>query len=182
MDSTQAPSTGQNGGKPAYTRFLRPPWPKGVSGNPSGRASDGGGAKDAPLRKLLRAKAKRRSELKRLVESWWDAACNGSDVAREQILKRLDPLLDDPAAGRQVLTGLLLELKVGDGPVTQVRGLVGSSEGELRGSEALGVPIGGLDDPRILDGTPSEGQVPGSSMIPGPSETPSPWPEASGSA
>lgn len=97
---------------------LRPPWKPGQSGNPSGLAKDGLSAKEAPLRRMLRAHSRRRRNLKLLVETWWEAACCGDSQAREQILKRLDPITEDPTAGRTVLTGIKLELTPGGASLT----------------------------------------------------------------
>ena len=158
MENTSEHATAQDGAKTDHRRFLRPPWPKGVSGNPSGRASDGGGSKDAPLRKLLRAKARKRSELRRLVDGWWDAACEGDAQAREQILRRLDPVLDDPAQGRTVLEGLRLELREGKASVTLVRG-----QG-----------VAALPGPSDADSETSESRAGGLTMEASESQTPTP--------
>ena len=133
-ESTPETITAENGAKLSRTRFLRPPWPKGVSGNPSGRTKAGEGTKDQPLRALLRAKARKRSELRRLVDALWERACDpdnpSGNGAMEQILKRLDPVLDDPTQGRTILEGLKLELREGKASVTLLRGRQASSDAE----------------------------------------------------
>ena len=149
MDSTQAPITGENGGKLPHTRFLRPPWPKGVSGNPAGRAADGGGSKDHPIRATLRKRLAKRRALQRFVDTWINAACSGDSAAREQILKRLDPVLDDPAAGRTVLEGLRLELTHRGATLSMGRLERPAAGQELGGSSVIGVPEGGLVAPQI---------------------------------
>ena len=120
---------------------LRPPWAPGRSPNPSGRAKDGLDARDAPVRALLRRKLAKRRELHRFVNAWIEAAIKGDSTAREQILKRLDPVLDDPAQGRTVLEGLRLELREGKASVTLVRGqgvaaLPGPSDADSETSES----------------------------------------------
>lgn len=90
------------------------PYRPGQSGNPSGLAKDGLGSKDHPIRATLRAKLAKRRALHRLVDTWIDAACDGDSAAREQILKRLDPVTTDESTGRQVVfEGLRLELPDG---------------------------------------------------------------------
>jgi hypothetical protein len=121
-ESTDQASTGHDGAiiprKHPGLANLRPPWRKGQSGNPSGLASDGKGSKDHPIRAQLRAKLAKRREVRRLVETWWEAACNGDSKAREQILERLDPIEKDSAQGKVILEGLRLELTAHDGSTT----------------------------------------------------------------
>lgn len=110
-----------------------PRWAPGVSGNPSGKAKDGGSSKDAPIRRALQKRAQRARELSRFVDSWWEAACAGDAQAREQILKRLDPIIEESEAGRQILTGIKLELSPGKASVQLLQ-----AGGHENGSPLLG--------------------------------------------
>lgn len=93
---------------------LAPRFLPGRSGNPSGLAKDGGSSKEAPIRAKLRARLAKRRALERLVDTWISAACDGDSAAREQILKRLDPITDAGTDARQVVfEGLRLELPNG---------------------------------------------------------------------
>ncbi len=133
--------TASDGSKPKRYAGLRPPWRPGQTGNPRGLARDGGGTKDYPIRAALRAKAKKRQNLKRLIDSWWDAACDGSDAAREQILKRLDPVTDDNSSGRQVVyEGLVIETPNG-ARAELVRGLVQALDQDVAGSRSEDVTL-----------------------------------------
>lgn len=119
-----------DGAIPSKGGFLMPRWVKGQSGNARGLAKDGGGTKDHPIRAQLRRDLAKRRRLRQLVSSWVDAAINGDSAAREQILKRLDPVLDDPTAGKTILEGLKLELSPGKASLTIARSqdVTGSSE------------------------------------------------------
>lgn len=149
------------------------PWAKGQSGNPSGKAKDGGGSKDHPLRATLRKRLAKRRAMLRFVDAWIEAAIGGDSAAREQILKRLDPVLEDPAAGRQVLEGIRLQLAPGMASIELMRGLTGQGSAglELREISEVGVPEGGLvtpqmglTDPQIA---PQESQEPSGVPPPG---------------
>jgi hypothetical protein len=123
-DTTEDESSERLAAKARRLANLRPPFQPGKSGNPSGLAKDGLGTKDHPIRATLRARLAKRKALHRLVDTWIDAACDGDSAAREQILKRLDPVIDAETSGRQVVyEGLILEAPNG-ARAALVQGLV----------------------------------------------------------
>lgn len=138
--------TAENGAKLPRTRGLMPPWPKGVSGNPRGLAKDGGGSKDHPIRATLRKRLAKRRNLLRLVDTWIDAACDGDSAAREQILKRLDPVVEDSTAGKTILEGLKLELSPGKATLTVAR--------------ANGEPLCSAQNTESIEACPSDPALP----------------------
>jgi hypothetical protein len=145
-DTTNVPAPIPLGAIPQKRGWIKPPWAPGQSGNPSGLAKDGGGSKDHPIRATLRKRLAKRRALQRFVDAWIEDACTGDSAAREQILKRLDPVVEDPSAGRTVLEGLRLELTHRGVTMTAVRA---GQASELREIEDTGVPEGGHDDPQI---------------------------------
>ena len=169
LDVPEAPKPDQEspdslGLKPSRARSLanlRPAWTPETAPRAGGRAPDGGGTKDHPIRALLRRKLAKRRALHRLINSWIDAACDGDAQAREQILKRLDPILEDPAQGRTVLEGLRLELREGKASVTLVRGqgvqaLPGPRDAETETSESRGGELTQQASELTIEASPSQ--------------------------
>jgi hypothetical protein len=137
---------GLSPGKLKRLANLRPAWTSESAPRHGGLAKDGGGTKDHPLRAQLRKRLAKRRALVRFVDTWIEDACNGDAQAREQILKRLDPVLDDPSQGKQVLEGLKLELTHRGATLTVARATPAQ---ELPAHDPSGVPEGGLDAPDI---------------------------------
>lgn len=102
---------------------LRPPWKPGESGNPRGLTREGEQVQKAAIRGQLESqlakphKKRKVSWAQALVEQWIEDAVDGSDAvratAREQILKRLDPLEQVAGGGQVVVQGVRLELSPG---------------------------------------------------------------------
>ena len=101
--------TGVNGGR------LKPAWKPGQSGNPSGLTKDGRWTHAPKLEEHLHRALRRKGKLQKLVETWVDAAIDGSDAAREQILKRLYPVPESEpqGSGKVVFEGIRLEVRDG---------------------------------------------------------------------
>ena len=146
LDMPEAPKPDQDspdslGVKPSRARSLanlRPAWTPETAPRAGGRAPDGGGTKDHPIRATLRKQLAKRRNLRRLVDAWIESAIGGDSAAREQILKRLDPVLDDPTQGRTILEGLKLELREGKASVTLLRGVAGPSDAERDERDSCG--------------------------------------------
>lgn len=150
MEQPRTTVTGKpipDGAIPAKGGFLMPRWPKGTSGNARGLAKDGGGCKDHPIRATLRKQLAKRRNLRRLVDTWIDAACDGDSAAREQILKRLDPVLEDNAASKTILEGLRLELGPGTASLT-----LGRASGDS-------LPLASAQKPVVEEGSCAEDAI-----------------------
>jgi hypothetical protein len=128
--SVTAPTTG-SGAKLPHTRGLRPPWPKGVSGNPSGLTKDGKSPKGQALRASLHDELMRSGGMPALAKRWIALAKKGNATALAAILERLDPVEKDPMAGRIILQGIKLELSTEDGAKASL--IMQQAAGELPG-------------------------------------------------
>jgi hypothetical protein len=95
--------------------LMAPQWVKGQSGNPSGLTKEGLPSKPNRVRTTLQKKLSDPRTCRRFVDSWFEAACAGDSAAREQILKRLDPVVetDQGTQGKVILQGIRLELAPG---------------------------------------------------------------------
>lgn len=110
---TDASVTENLGGRARSLANLRPPWPKGTSGNDRGTTSDGRSTKEPRLQDALRKRLAKPGAMDKLAATWIQAAYDGCAASREQILKRLWPLTDETAQGRVVFEGLRFELPNG---------------------------------------------------------------------
>ena len=114
-EAEEAEGLGSNPGLARRLANLRPAWTSESAPRRGGIAKDGGGTKDHPIRATLRKQLAKRRELHRFVNAWIEAAIKGDSQAREQILKRLDPVLEEQARGAvEVKMGIRLELPEGE--------------------------------------------------------------------
>jgi|SRR5688572_26809579 len=165
---TETSAEADSGAKPSEVLTAKRPWhpnslanlrpfQPGRSGNPSGLCKDGTSPKARAIAACLQERLAKPGGTERLVARWVRAAEKGSAQHLAMILERLYPVPQDSAQGKQVLTGLRLELRVGDGPVTHVRGLVAQQDGpmpapaELRVEASEGVTEGGVHAPRTSE-------------------------------
>jgi hypothetical protein len=112
--NTVSDITASHGATPSRYRGLRPPWPKGHSGNPTGRSAEGLPSKTAAIQRHLEAKLASKKGKKtwaeRVVDAWVEGAAKGDAASRRDLLERLYPVPQDEAGKRVVLEGLKLEL------------------------------------------------------------------------
>lgn len=148
---------------------LRPPWAPGESGNRWGTAADGTGSKDHAIKAHLRAKLEQRSGKRtwaqRVVDGWVEAAARGDAAARRDILERLYPVEKEGGEGRQILTGIKLELSEGKTTATLIAALDAQNAVPLLGSSSTQGRIE-AECPADSAATTPTGLAPGADQLP----------------
>ena len=97
---------------PSRTKGLIPFRP-GESGNPSGLTKDGKSPKAQALASALQDELMQSGGMSALAKRWVQLAKKGNSTALAAILERLYPVEKDGGEGRQILTGIKLELSAG---------------------------------------------------------------------